>query len=322
MDPVAAPNSAQRTYPLADLAEIARRSTDFVQAARAANTRRAYRSDWTHFTDWCRDHGLADLPAAPATVGMYVAAHADLLSVATLTRRVSSIAVAHRMAGHQLDTRHPAIRDLMMGLRRSKGVAPRRAEALTTPLVCKLLATCGDRLIDVRDRALLLVGFAGAFRRSELTGLDLADVAVSADGLRVTIRRSKSDQEGEGQVIAIGRTNSATCPVGAYEAWVAAAGIAGGCVFRGINRHGHIAGTLSTNAVAGIVQRRAALAGLDASVFSGHSLRAGFATSAAAAGIEERVIMKQTRHRSVAVVRRYIRDGEVFARNLAAEIGL
>jgi site-specific recombinase XerD len=304
------------------LAAAADRAADLAEGARAEATRRAYRSDWRHYENWCIAHGLVALPATPATVGVYLAAHENDFAVATLTRRLSSIATAHRMAGHPMDTRHPAIRDVMRGLRRAKGRAQQHAEALTTPLLRRAVETCADRLIDLRDRALILIGFAGAFRRSELVALDLDDVAVVPEGLRVTIRRSKGDQEGEGQVIAIGRTGSATCPVIAYQTWVAAAGIIQGNAFRSVDRHGRLGERLSTRAVAKIVQRRVDLAGLDARVFSGHSLRAGFATSAAAAGVEERIIMKTTRHRSTSVLRRYIRDGALFERNLAAEIGL
>jgi integrase len=219
----------------------------------------------------------------PETVGLYLAAHAESLAVATLTRRLSTIATAHRMAGHGLDTRHPGIRDVLRGLRRAKGVAPHHAEALTTPLLRRVLATCGERLIDRRDRALLLVGFAGALRRSELVALRAEDVAVLPEGLRVTIRR----------------TGTTTCPVAALEGWLAVAEITSGRVFRSVDRHGKLGEVLSTRAVAQIVQTRAARAGLDPTPFSGHSMRAGFATSAAAAGVEERVIMRQTRHKSV-----------------------
>jgi len=221
-----------------------------------------------------------------------------------------------------MDTRHPAIRDVMRGLRRAKGSAQDHAEALTVPLLRRVLEPLGGRLLDQRDRALLLVGFGAALRRSELVALDVIDVAVVPEGLRVTIRRSKSDQDGEGAVLAIGRTGRATCPAAAYAAWLAASGISQGAVFRGISRHGRIGARLSTDAVSAIVQARAAAAGLDPAPFSGHSMRAGFATSAAQAGIEERVIMQQTRHRSAASVRRYIRDGGLFDRNLAAEVGL
>lgn len=305
-----------------DLAAAADRAAGLAEGARAEATRRAYRSDWVHFEGWCRAQGLIPLPALPNMIGLYLAAHADLLSVATLTRRLSSIATAHRLASHALDTKHPAIRDVMRGLRREKGTAQRHAEALTVPLMRRVLDTCGDRLIDLRDRALLLVGFAAALRRSELVALTLDDVAVVPEGLRITIRRSKADQEGAGAVLAVGRTGTATCPVAAFLAWVAAAGIETGRVFRAINRHGHLGEKLSTNAVAEIVQRRAALAGLDGGAFAGHSMRAGFATAAAMNGLEERIVMRQTRHQSVTTVRRYIRDGELFQRNLSAEIGL
>lgn len=305
-----------------DLAQLADRAAGLAEGARAPATRRAYRADWRQFAAWCADHGLAALPAAPATIGLYLAAHADTRTVATLTRRLASISVAHRMAGHHLDTRHPAIRDVLSGLRRARGTAQRRAEALTVPLARRLLAGCGTSLIDTRDRALLLVGLGAALRRSELVALDIDDVAVLPDGLRLTIRRSKGDQDGAGQAVAVGRTGTGTCPIAAYEAWLTAAGIAAGRVFRSVDRHGGLGDALSDRAVALIVKRRAAAAGLDPRAFAGHSLRAGFATSAAAGGVEERVIAKTTRHRSSAILRRYIRDGELFTRNVAAEMGL
>ncbi|WP_210247493.1 site-specific integrase [Methylobacterium sp. WL116] len=305
-----------------DLVALAGQARAFAEGARAEATRKAYGSDWRQFATWCRAAGLASLPAAPETVGLYLTAHAGHLAIATLTRRLSSIAVAHRMAGHPMDTRHPMIRDVMRGLRRAHGVAQDHAEVLTVPLLQRVLATCGGRLIDARDRALLLLAFGAALRRSELVALDHADIAVVPEGLRVTIQRSKSDQEGEGVVLAVGRTGTATCPVAAYDAWLAATGLDEGAVFRGITRHGRIGARLSADAVSEIVQKRAAAAGLEAGLFSGHSMRAGFATSAAQAGIEERVIMRQTRHRSAATVRRYIRHGELFARNLAREVGL
>jgi site-specific recombinase XerD len=306
----------------ADLVAAADRAAGLAEGARAEATRKAYRSDWQHFEGWCLAQGLLPLPAVPGTVGLYLAAHADALSVATLTRRLSSIATAHRLAGYSLDTKAAPIRDVMRGLKREKGTAQRHAEALTVPLIRRVLDTCGTRLIDRRDRALLLIGFSAALRRSELVALTMDDVAVVPEGLRITIRRSKGDQEGEGQVIAVGRTGTATCPVEGFLAWVSAAGIDTGRVFRCINRHGHLGAKLSTNAVAEIVQRRAALAGLNPQAFAGHSMRAGFATSAAMNGVEERIIMRQTRHRSAATVRRYIRDGELFQRNLSAEVGL
>ncbi|MGV2417827.1 MAG UNVERIFIED_CONTAM: site-specific integrase [Paenibacillus polymyxa] len=309
--------------PLLDLDRLAREAADLARGSRSKATWRAYESDWQDFTAWCAATGLEPLPAVPVTVGLYLADRAATLSVATLTRRVSAIAVRHRLAGHYLDTRHPGIRDVLAGLRRSKGVASRRqAEALTVPLAKRAVATCADRLIDLRDRALILIGLAGGFRRSELVLLTLADVTVTEDGLRIVVRRSKGDQDGEGQVVGINRTGRATCPLAAHQAWIAGAGISEGRVFRSVNRHGQVGTSLSDRAVALIVQRRADLAGLNGAAFSGHSLRAGFATSAARSGVAERDIMATTRHRSTTILRRYIRDGELFTKSVTNQIGL
>lgn len=301
---------------------LADEAAEFARGSRSQATWRAYAGDWRDFQGWCAGHGLTPLPADPVTVGLYLADRAKALSITTLTRRTTAIAVQHRLASHHLDTRHPAIRDVLAGLRRSKGVAPRQAEALTVPLAKRVVATCQGRLSDLRDRALILIGLAGGFRRSELVALDRSDLTVCEDGVRVRIARSKGDQEGEGQVIGISRTGSATCPVAALEAWLEAAGIHDGRVFRSIDRYGNVGVSLSDRAVALILKSRTNRAGLDPQGFSGHSLRAGFATSAARAGVGEREIMATTRHRSATVLRRYIRDGELFSRNVTAQIGL
>ncbi len=308
--------------PALDLEAVAARAAGLARQARAVNTIRAYEADWREFAGWCADRGLEPLPAAPAVVGLYLADCADRLSLATLARRVSSLAARHRRAGLGLDVRHPAVADVLAGLRRERGSAQRRAEALTVPRLKQVLAGLGDGLADRRDRALLLVGTAAALRRSELAALDVADIAVLPEGLRVTIRRSKTDAEGRGAVLAVGRTGQATCPAAAYTAWLAATGIAEGAAFRAVDRHGRLGGRLSGNAVALIVQRRAGAAGLDAAAYAGHSMRAGFATSAAHAGVGEIRIAHQTRHASLSTLRRYVREGALFADNLTVEIGL
>lgn len=305
-----------------DLEAVAARAAGLARQARAANTIRAYEADWRDFAAWCSTRGLEPLPAAPAVVGLYLADSADRLSLATLARRVSSLAARHRQAGLGLDVHHPAMADVLAGLRRERGSAQRHAEALTIPRLKQVLAELGDGLADRRDRALLLVGTAAALRRSELVALDVADLAVLPEGLRISIRHSKTDAEGRGAVLAVGRTGTATCPAAAYAAWLAASGIAEGAAFRAVDRHGRLGGRLSGNAVALIVQRRAGAAGLDGAAYAGHSLRAGFATSAARAGIGEFAIARQTRHASLTVLRRYVREGQLFEDNLAAEIGL
>lgn len=298
------------------------RSREYARMATAEATRRGYRSDWACFTAWCDGERVEALPAAPAVVGAYLAAKAESLRVATLERRLATIATAHRAAGHQLDTRHPAIRDVLRGIRRQHGSAQRQAAAATTELVKAMVGRCDGSPIGLRDRALLLVGFAGALRRAELVALRVEDIEESAEGLRITIRRSKGDQAGAGQVVAIVRSRAETCPVAALTTWRAAAEVAEGYLFRSVDRHGRVGDSLSDKAVALIVKRRAEAAGLDPERFSGHSLRAGLATSAAAAGAEERDIQRQTRHKSVVVLRRYIREGELFRANVSGRIGL
>ena len=181
-----------------------------------------------------------------------------------------------------------------------------------------------DGILGTRDRALLLVGFSSACRRSELVGLDHQDVQPTSDGLVLTLRRSKTDQEGAGRSIGVPYgSDPNTCPVRSLAAWLDASGITAGPIFRPINRHGHVGSSrLSDRSVALIVKKYAAAAGLGPQHYSGHSLRAGLATSAAAAGASERAIMAQTGHRSAAMVRRYIRDGSLFRENAAAVVGL
>jgi site-specific recombinase XerD len=314
-DEVVTPLAEDRLTVATDLEALAAR-------VRTASTRRAYRADWAGFASWCAAQGLDALPAAPATVGLYLTARASTLKVATLSRKVSAIAVAHRMAGYGFDSRHPTVADVLAGIRRTNGSTQRRVEPLTTPRLKQVLTGMGDALGDLRDRALLLVATAAALRRCELTALDVTDIVIGPEGLRVTIRRSKADQEGHGVTLAVGRTGTATCPAAAYEAWLAAAGHSEGAAFRAVDRHARLGGRLSGNAVALIVQRRTAAAGLDAAAYAGHSMRAGFATSAAHAGIGEIRIAEQTRHASLAVLRRDVREGQLFEQNLAAEIGL
>jgi integrase len=192
-----------------------------------------------------------------------------------------------------------------------------------TSVIYKLVDQLGDSLIDRRDRALILIGFAGAFRRSELAQMLLTDITETDDGLRVRLRQSKTDQEGEGFVkgIPYGHEHK-TCPVRAWKAWREAAGLSDGYAFRSITRHSKLGASLSDRAEAEIIKRRAKAAGLEYKEFSGHSLRAGLATAAAQAGVSERVIAKQTGHKSLPVLRGYIREGSLFTENAAAKVGL
>jgi site-specific recombinase XerD len=307
-----------------ELAALVDQAEAFLRQARAENTRRAYASDWKDFERWCAGRQVPVCPAAPSTVALYLTALAATHKVSTLTRRLSAISQAHRTAGVPSPTEEAGVRGLMAGIRRSRGTASTAKRPLLVPELQALLAALPDNLLGCRDRALLLLGFSGAFRRSELVSLNCEDVQETGDGLVLTLRRSKVDQEAAGRAVAIPRGREvASCPVQALARWREAAGITQGPLFLRVNRHGQVLPhRLSGEAVALVVKRYAAAAGLDPKEFAGHSLRAGLATSAAIAGKSERAIMNQTGHKSTATLRRYIRDANLFRDNAAEGLGL
>ena len=293
--------------------------------ASAPNTRRAYRAAWADFATWCREAGQQPLPAAPETVGSYLAARAVQHRPSTLALRLAAITQAHRLAGQRLDTGHAAIRETLKGIRRTHGTAPQKKAAaevsVLQDMIRELAREDGPRA--VRNRALLLIGFAAALRRSELVALDVDDVTFVQEGAVLTLRRRKTDQAGVGTLIAIPHGTGRTCPVEALRTWLDTAGITEGPIFRSINRHGQISDKrLSDRAVANVVQEAARVAGHDPGLFGGHSLRSGFATSAARAGVPEAQIQNQTGHRSLPVLRSYIRRGNLFVDNAAGKVGL
>ncbi len=296
------------------------------RAARAASTRRAYQHDWQQFRRWCERHALVPLPAAPQSVILYAT---DLTKNEkrkwnTLQRRLAALSQLHQQMGFPSPTRDWAVGQFLAGLRRELGVAPQRKRPIPAEDLQEILAEVPDTLLGKRDRALLLLGFTGAFRRSELVALDAEDLEETREGLIVRIRRSKTDQEAEGRSVGIPRgREQASCAIEALASWRAAAPLESGALFRVMNRHGHVlAKRLSAQGIAIVVKRYAEALGFDPSAFAGHSLRAGLATSAAAAGKSERAIMQQTGHRSVGTVRRYIREGNLFRENAAEGIGL
>ena len=306
------------------LAVATRQANKLISQAKAPSTVRAYRSDWRHFEDWCAERELASLPASAATLAIYLAGLSTCAKVSTLERRVTAISQAHQMAGHPSPTSDIKIRTLMAGIRRSKGTAQDGKKPVLTADIRSMVAALPDGLLGIRDRALLLVGFASAFRRSELVGLDVEDLGFTNDGLVVTLRRSKTDQEGEGRKVGVPYgSNPETCPVRSMKAWLEASRIDCGPVFRPVNRHRQVKPQrLTAQSVALVVKRYAETLGKDASTYAGHSLRSGHATQAAANGASERSIMNQTGHRSLKMVRRYIRDGSLFRENAAARLGL
>jgi len=293
----------------------------YVEAAAAPATRRAYASDWRRFSSWCEARGLEALPALPETVATFLASEAEAgRRASTIGRRVAAIRAAHERAGAAAPTSAPEVRVTLSGIRRKLGTAPERKAAATSDVLRSMLGTLDGTPAGLRDRALLLLGFTGAFRRGELAGLDVSDLAEEGEGLRVRVRRSKTDQEGRGTEKAIPRDpRPSLCPVAAVRAWLEAAGIQAGPVFRPVSKGGSVGeGRLTGRSVARIVKRAAARAGYDADTFGGHSLRAGLVTSAASAGRDLFAIMDVTGHRSVETVRGYVRRAQAFENNAAA----
>ena len=305
-------------------AELAERVRAWTSEAFSKNTQRAYKADWRHFEEWCDAANLVPLPAEPSTVAAYVDALAATHKAATIQRRLVSIKKAHRGAGLEVPTDDPLVKLAWRAVRRRIGVAQDAKAPLLTNDVKAMVAKLPSTRAGARDRALLLLGFSGAFRRSELVALRVGDLEFNTDGVTVRIRKSKTDPESRGRKVGIpfGRS-SASCPVRAARAWLDGAGITTGPVFRAMQRGGRVGrAALSDRAVALVVKRVARAAGLDPRRYAGHSLRAGLATAAAIAGASERSIMKQTGHVSEKMVRRYIRDADLYRDNAARTAGL
>jgi integrase len=302
------------------LAETVTAARAYRSAARSANTRRAYESDFRGFDAWAKAHGLAPLPADPATVGLYVAHLAEQgRKVATIERAVAAISVAHKEAAGANPCAHPEVVAILSGIRREKGIAPTRKAALTLARLKDALLILGDQsLAAIRDRAILLVGFHGAFRRSELAGLDFADLSFEKQGLVVKLRHSKTDQDSKGRDVPLLIMPPSICPVRAVRAWIEAAGITEGPLFRAFalpKGRGKV-GTLTENRIDGrgialIVKRATRCAGLTGD-FSGHSLRAGFITEAATRKVPLDQISRISGHKTSDVLLGYIRRATPF----------
>jgi integrase len=316
-----APNAtdpADAGLPSLHQAEIAT-ARRYADASRAASTQRAYASDWRRFSAWCLARGLDTLPADPRAVAVFLSAEANAGSAPpTVGRRLAAIGWMHRRAGLQPPQAREgaaALLEVMAGIRRSHGVAPVRKHAADADVLRDVLrAIAGADLRSVRDRAVLAFGMAGAFRRSELVALRLADIERVPEGLRVTIRRSKTDQDAAGATIAIPEGRRLR-PRALLDAWLERGGITEGFLFRRLvpgPAGGATTSPMSDRAVARLVQARVAAAGYAAEDFAGHSLRAGFLTAAARSGASVFKMREVSRHRSMQVLADYVRDAELF----------
>lgn len=311
--------------PLGPPAALDDRWRFYVRQSKSANTLRAYRSDWHDFESWCRRQQAELLPSSAAVVAGYVTWLADHgAKASTIQRRLTTISQMHETAGFDSPTKTKFVRTTMAGIRRTIGVAQVGKQPLLTSDIRLMCDALPDNLVGLRDRALLLLGFAGGFRRSELAALQWHDVEFKIEGLIVSLVRSKTDQEGSGRKIGIPYgSHPGTCPVRNLAAWREARGVNEGPLFCGVNWRGQPMPTpISGKMVATIVKRTAIRVGLDPAKYAGHSLRSGLATQAAMNGASERVIMSQTGHRNLDTVRRYIRQGSLFRENAAFHLGL
>lgn len=288
-------------------------AVDYARASRSEATRRAYQNDTADFARWCERHGLDPLPASVDMVAAYLASLAQRgLRASTITRRCAGIGYAHRMAGIEPPTNNEAIKAVLAGIKRSIGTAVERKAPATAETIRAIVADIPSDLRGLRDRALLLLGFAAALRRSELVALNVEDLEQTAEGLLLVIRRSKTDQEGRGDFISIPH-GSRLKPVAAVQAWLQAAEITEGPIFRSIRKgNSAISERLSDRSVALIIKARAEAAGFDPTMFSGHSLRAGFVTSALHHGADVLRVMDVTRHREVSTLKTYDRRAKAF----------
>jgi integrase len=308
--------------------ELIRKTKQFVAAAKSPATIKAYRNDWCDFETWCRLHNLPSLPSIPETIALYIADQASTRAVGTITHRLTSITKAHQAAGLKespASTRNFIVGETLKGIRRVLGTHQQGKDPLLADDIRRIVGAAPDSVLGLRDAALVLVGFAAAFRRSELARISVSDLSFDQkNGVVIDLRVSKTDQEGTGRKVGIPFGKDArTCPVLALQAWLTAAKITEGPVFRRVDRNGILSSRgLHKDSIGKLLKRAAARASMNVAPLGGHSLRAGCVTQAAMNGVREFVIMKQTGHKTEKTLRRYIRNGELFRENAAAAIGI
>lgn len=288
--------------------------------SRASSTRRAYRSDAKLFKVWCESRGLQAMPATPSVVALFIGSQvAEGKAASTLNRRLAAIRLAHFEAGHESPTGAQEVLSVMKGARRALGTAVKAKTPATADRIQAMVSHCPDTLNGKRDKALILLGFAGAFRRSELAALTVEDLEMDTEGLRIHIRQSKTDQEGAGQVVPVPHGGKLRVIASLYE-WLEASGIEEGAIFRPLNQWGHMTSDkpLQDRVVAEVVKKYAGLAGFDMKDFGGHSLRSGFLTSAAKAGASIFKMMDISRHKRIETLRSYVKNAELFTDHAGA----
>ena len=300
-----------------------------LQSSKAINTVRAYKSDFKDFGLFCAQNGFKSLPSEPKIVSLYLTHLSSRDSkMSTLKRRLVSIGVIHKLKGHYLDTKHPIIIENIMGIKRRKGSIQKSKKPLlikNLKLIINVIDECNyEDIKKFRDRSIILMGFSGGFRRNEIVSLDHDDLDFVSEGLKINLKRSKTDQFGEGSVKGLPYfDNTQYCPVLSLKNWIEVSNISSGPLFRRFSKGSKLSEIrLTDQTVALLIKKYLKLAGIDNKNYSGHSLRSGFATSAAESGAEERSIMAMTGHKSTEMVRRYIKDANLFKNNALNKIKL
>ena len=295
--------------------------------SKAINTVRAYKSDFNDFSLFCVKNGFKALPSEPKIVSIYMT-HLSTKNVkmSTLKRRLVSIGVIHKLKGHYLDTKHPSIIENIMGIKRRKGSKQNGKKPILINNLKDIINAIDYQKIEeikkLRDRSIILIGFSGGFRRNEIVSLDYDDLDFVQEGLKITLKRSKTDQFGEGSMKGLPYfQNSMYCPVVSLKNWINISNIQSGPLFRRFTKGSKLSSNrLTDQTVALLIKKYLKLAGIDNRNYSGHSLRSGFATSAAESGAEERSIMEMTGHKSPQMVRRYIKEANLFKNNALNKI--
>ena len=298
-----------------------------LQSSKANNTVRAYKSDFNDFGLFCAQNGLKSLPSEPKIVSLYLT-HLSTkdVKISTLKRRLVSIGVIHKLKGFYLDTKHPSIIENIMGIKRRKGSVQKGKKPILISSLIKIINAIDDQKKDeikkIRDRSIILIGFSGGFRRNEIVSLDYDDLDFVPEGLKITLKRSKTDQFGEGTLKGLPYFDSSQyCPVLSLKKWIETSNINSGPLFRRFSKGSKLTDNrLTDQTVALLIKKYLNLSGIDSKNYSGHSLRSGFATSAAESGAEERSIMAMTGHKSREMVRRYIKEANLFKNNALDKI--
>ena len=318
------PEPASQNSQVSEIEFLLHEAREYLDASLAPNTRRAYAVDLREFRSWCDAHAVSWMPAEATTLVAYLTSLAKTHKVSSITRRLAAISVAHRFSQQKTNpVKDFKVRQILEGIKRKKKCAPTQKHPTVTLHIKEMVGEIPPTLQGLRDKALLLLGFSGALRRSELVGIDVEDLALCKEGLVVTIRTSKTDQYSFGRKVGVCfGDNESTCPVKAVTNWMKASGVSTGPLFRPIQWSKVQEERLSDKAVARMVKRYGADIGLEASKFSGHSLRAGLVTSAIQAGVDPLDVQRHSGHASLDMLKRYIRDATVFRGNPTSKIGL